>query len=79
MDTVESIESAYWTPFSRKEKTLTWNNMLRGKWTYTKSLGAFVGRWIPVLGVSILAYDITMITTKAIQRYNLIVRLEDKM
>ncbi len=65
--------------FKERKKTLTWNNMLQGKWTYTKSLGAFVGRWIPVLGVTILAYDITMITTNAIRRYNLIVKPEDKI
>lgn len=65
--------------FQEKKKTLTWNNMIRGKWTYTKNLGAFIGRWIPFIGVAITAYDVTMITTKAIRRYNLIVKRGDQI
>ncbi len=53
--------------------------MLKGKWTYTKNMGAFVGRWIPFVGVAITAYDVTVITTNAIRRYNLIVKRGDQI
>lgn len=65
--------------FQEKKKTLTWNNMIRGKWTYTKNLSAFVGRWIPFIGVAITAYDVTMISTKAIRHYNLMVKRGDQI
>ncbi|VEA73272.1 Uncharacterised protein [Serratia rubidaea] len=60
-------------------KTLTWKKMLKGKWTPTKSLGAFVGRWLPWIGVFITAYDLTMIGTRSLKRYNLLVRPEDRL
>lgn len=65
--------------FREKKLTLTWNNMIKGKPTYTKNIGAFVGRWVPFLGVAITAYDVTMITTNAIRRYNLIVKKVDRI
>lgn len=63
----------------RKLPTLTWGSMKRMKFSYVKNLGAFVGRWVPFLGVFILLYDITIITKKTISRYNLIVKPEHRL
>ncbi|MEC5319678.1 hypothetical protein VSX61_12130 [Brenneria populi subsp. brevivirga] len=45
----------------------------------TKKLGTFVGRTIPVLGWTVLAGDIFMITYKTITHYNLIVDEDDRL
>lgn len=65
--------------FRSGKPTLTWGSMKRLKFSYTKNLGAFVGRWVPVLGVMILLYDITMIVKNTLSRYNLIVKPEHKL
>jgi hypothetical protein len=44
-----------------------------------RNLGAFVGRWIPVLGVVILAADVSTIAYKATNKYNIIARGDDKI
>ena len=41
--------------------------------TTTKSVGRFVGRWIPFVGWGILAYDATMIIYNTQTKYNVIV------
>ncbi len=59
--------------------TLTSGNIQRRKFSYTKNLGAFVGRWIPFIGVVILASDVTIIAWKASNKYNTIARGNDKL
>lgn len=60
-------------------KTITWEKMLKGKWAYTVSLGGYIGRWLPVFGVIITAYDLAQISRHALERYNLIVGPRDKI
>ncbi|WP_099062409.1 STM2901 family protein [Serratia sp. BW106] len=60
-------------------KTLTWENMLRGKWSPTRSLGAFVGRWVPWIGVVITMSDLWTISSRSLRRYNLIARKGDRL
>lgn len=59
--------------------TLTTGSIKRLKFSYVTNLGAFVGRWIPILGIVILAYDVTAIAYKATTRFNLIARKEDRL
>jgi len=49
------------------------------KVSYTKGLGAFVGRLVPGVGWSILAYDVVQIIRKTIFKYNSLVRKEDRL
>ena len=49
------------------------------KVSYTKSLGAFVGRLVPGVGWTILAYDVVQIMRKTILKYNTLARKEDKL
>jgi hypothetical protein len=46
---------------------------------YVTNLGAFVGRWVPVVGWIILASDIAQITYKTVSTYNTIAREEDRV
>ncbi|GAB7539960.1 STM2901 family protein [Burkholderia sp. 3C] len=50
---------------------------LRVRWT--TNLGAFVGRKIPYLGWAIGMYDVIVINTKTIVRYNSMVNPEDRI
>ena len=59
--------------------TLTTGSIKRRKFTYVNNLGAFVGRWIPILGIIILAYDVSSISYTATTRYNRIARGNDKL
>ncbi|WP_343551685.1 STM2901 family protein [Pantoea sp.] len=59
--------------------TLTTGSIKRRKFSYVNNLGAFVGRWIPILGIVILAYDVSAISYKTTARYNLIARGNDKL
>jgi len=53
---------------------------LRGvKVFWVNNLGAFVGRAVPVLGWVILAVDVSMISYHTVNRFNTIVRPEDKI
>lgn len=58
--------------FKKPHRTITWGKMLRGQWTYTTSVGAYVGRWVPWIGAALTAYDISIITRNVIHRYRLI-------
>lgn len=49
------------------------------KISFTRNLGAFVGRLIPGVGWSILAYDVFQIMQKSVFKYNSLVRHEDKL
>jgi len=59
--------------------TLTWKSVTELKFYYTRSLGAFVGRWIPVLDVVLFGYDATVIIYRSVQRYNAMVKPEDRL
>jgi hypothetical protein len=59
--------------------TLTLGSVRRMKFSYVRNLGAFVGRWIPVLGIVIIAADVSAIAYKATSRYNTIARGNDKI
>lgn len=59
--------------------TLTIGSARRLKFSYVRNLGAFVGRWIPVLGAVLLAADISTIAYKATNKYNNIARGDDKI
>ena len=45
----------------------------------TKNLGAFIGRWIPALGITILTADVAMISYKTLSRYNTIAHPKDRI
>ncbi|WP_322092833.1 STM2901 family protein [Paraburkholderia bannensis] len=61
--------------------TLTWKSFsAKGvKIIYTRSLGAFIGRTIPVVDVVFLGYDAAMIVYRSVFRYNGIVKPEDRI
>lgn len=46
---------------------------------WVNNLGTFVGRTVPVLGWVILAVDVSMIGYHTVNRFNTIVRPEDKI
>lgn len=46
---------------------------------YVTNLGAFVGRWIPVVGWVILAGDLAQIVYKTVSTYNTIAREDDRL
>ncbi|EXU74419.1 STM2901 family protein [Erwinia mallotivora] len=58
--------------FQNKHRTITWKKLLRGEWSYTTSVGAYVGRWVPWIGAVITAFDLSIITHNVILRYKLI-------
>lgn len=59
--------------------TLTWKSVTEFRFIYTKSLGGFVGRAIPVLDVVFLGYDATVIMYRTVSRYNSMVDPEDRL
>lgn len=46
---------------------------------WTRNLGAFVGRWIPWIGVALGVYDVIKIIFTTLNRYNQIVSEEDRI
>lgn len=46
---------------------------------FTRNLGAFVGRTIPIIGWVVLAVDVSEILWKTITIYNAIVKTEDRV
>lgn len=59
--------------------TLTGTTPATLKITFTKSLGAFVGRLVPGIGWTILAYDVVQIIRNTVSLYNIRARQEDKL
>jgi hypothetical protein len=49
------------------------------KLTFTRNLGAFVGRLVPGVGWTILTYDVVEILRKSIAKYNALARKEDAL
>ncbi|KGT95089.1 membrane protein [Erwinia typographi] len=64
---------------TRRLPTLTTGSLKRLKFSYVTNLGAFVGRWIPILGIFVIAADVSTIAYKATNRYNTIARGNDKL
>lgn len=64
---------------TRRLPTLTTGSIKRLKFSYVTNLGAFVGRWIPILGIVIIAADVSTIAYKATNKYNTIARGNDKL
>lgn len=58
--------------------TLTGSSLSTLKITFTKSLGGFVGRLVPGVGWTILAYDVIQIVQKTLTQYNQLARKEDQ-
>jgi hypothetical protein len=59
--------------------TITGASLSTLKVTFTKSLGGFVGRLVPGVGWTILAYDVVQIMRKTILKYNTLVCKEDQL
>ena len=59
--------------------TLTTGSIKRLKFSYVNNLGAFAGRWIPILGIGFILNDVTQIAWKTTHNYNLIARKEDRL
>lgn len=64
---------------TRRLPTLTTGSIKRIEFSYVTNLGAFVGRWIPILGIIIIAADVSTIAYKATNKYNTIARGNDKL
>ncbi|POT57782.1 hypothetical protein C3432_07520 [Citrobacter amalonaticus] len=64
---------------TRRLPTLTTGSIRRRKFTYVTNLGAFVGRWIPIIGIIIIAADVSTIAYKSTNKYNTIARGNDKL
>ena len=59
--------------------TLTLASVKQFKIFYTRNIGKFVGRAVPVIGEAIVAYDVVVITRKTILHYNRLVKAEDQV
>ena len=65
-------------PFGIKLPTITAKNIRSLRLIFTRNLGTFVGRSIPVLGWFILANDVATISYYTLVHYNMIAREDDK-
>ncbi|MEQ4532222.1 MAG: STM2901 family protein [Mixta sp.] len=63
----------------RRWPTLTNESIKHLRFSYVNNLGAFVGRWIPILGIVYLLSDVTVIAWKATNKYNTIAKGGDKL
>lgn len=59
--------------------TLTNESIRHLRFSYVNNLGAFAGRWIPVLGIAFIISDVTLISWRATNKYNTIARGDDKL
>lgn len=64
---------------TRRLPTLTTGSIKRLKFAYVTNLGAFVGRWVPILGIFVVAADVSAIAYKATSKYNTIARGKDRL
>lgn len=67
----------YQLPFALP--TLTGASLSTLKITFTRSLGAFVGRLVPGVGWAVLAYDVAQIIRHSVLEYNLRACKEDRL
>ncbi|ELN2734887.1 STM2901 family protein [Pluralibacter gergoviae] len=63
----------------RRLPTLTTGSISRLKFSYVTNLGAFAGRWIPVLGIMYMIGEVSYIAARATMTYNTIARKNDKL
>jgi len=59
--------------------TLTNESIKHLRFSYVNNLGAFVGRWVPMLGIAYIMNDVIQISWKATRSYNTIARGDDKL
>lgn len=59
--------------------TLTGASLRTLRLTFTRSLGAFVGRLVPGVGWTVLAYDVFQIINQSITKYNALAKKEDRL
>jgi hypothetical protein len=79
---IASIVSRKILPYDIKYRmlpTLTLKSAAHLKVIFTRNLGVFVGRAIPVVGEVVLVIDIFFIASNSVRNYNKIVKREDKI
>jgi len=59
--------------------TITGASLRTLKLTFTRSLGAFVGRLVPGVGWTVLAYDVVQIMSKSVMQYNALATPDDRL
>jgi hypothetical protein len=59
--------------------TLTGASLRTLRVSFTNNLGRFAGRTVPVLGWAWLAYDVSQILWKAVNKYNQLAAREDRL
>ena len=59
--------------------TITGASFRTLKVTFTRNLGAFVGRTVPIVGWLVLAYDVEEIIRHTVTTYNRVVAEEDRI
>lgn len=65
--------------FEAPKLTLTLESIKHLRFAYTKNLSAFVGRWVPFLGVIILLYNSVIIMKNTLSHYNMMVKPEHRL
>lgn len=63
----------------RRLPTFTEASITTLKPKYVTNLGAFVGRWVPVVGWVLIASDVTQIAYKTVTTYNTIAHENDRI
>ncbi|KTS18719.1 membrane protein [Pantoea dispersa] len=59
--------------------TLTNESIRHLRFSYVTNLGAFAGRWIPILGIAFVMNDVARIGFNTLNSYNRIARKEDQL
>jgi len=59
--------------------TLTFKSVRSLKFIFTRNIGTFVGRAIPVVGEVLLARDVSLISIHSVRKYNQLVKTEDQV
>ncbi|MBN3811580.1 hypothetical protein G3N97_21125 [Paraburkholderia sp. Ac-20347] len=59
--------------------TLTNTSILKFRFRMVNNLGVFVGRWVPMIGWTVTAYDVVKISLLTLLRYNQLVKPEDRI
>ncbi|WP_029686133.1 STM2901 family protein [Tatumella saanichensis] len=59
--------------------TLTNESIKNLRFSYVNNLGAFTGRWIPILGIAFVMNDVLQIGFRTVSAYNRIARKDDRI
>jgi hypothetical protein len=59
--------------------TLTNKSILKLRFRMVNNLGVFIGRWTPMVGWAVTAYDVVKISVLTILHYNQLVKPEDQI